>query len=275
MSNLAPGPFVKWAGGKRRLAKELLKYVPEKFGSYHEPFLGGGAFYFFLQSQGKIHNGACLSDSLCELTNTFRQVRDSVEEVINSLETHVYTKEHYETVRNIDPLTLSPADRAARFIYLNKTCFNGLHRVNKNGKFNVPFGKYKNPKFCDPKGLRLASDALENTRISCSDYQTSCQFVQKGDLVYLDPPYIPASPTAKFTSYVAEGFGLDQHTKLRDTVSDLIKRGAYVILSNSATELTDSLYQDFNREEIYAGRSINSDGKKRGKVKEYVILGNI
>src|SRR5437016_6139383 len=194
-------PFVKWAGGKTSLLPELLKHVPGRLRRYHEPFVGGGALFFAVAPRR-----ATLSDANGELVHCWRQVRDDVHGVLDALAGHVYERSRFEAVRALDPLRLSAAERAARFIYLNKTCFNGLWRVNRAGRFNVPIGRYKNPRFHDPTSLIGASHALRGVEIEHAPFEESLARTSPGDFVYLDPPYDPISPTASFASYTSGGF---------------------------------------------------------------------
>src|SRR5205814_2284857 len=202
-------PFRKWAGGTTSLLTELLKHVPPRLRRYHEPFVGGGALFFATAPRR-----AVLSDSNAELIHCWQQVRDDVYGVLDALAEHVYERSHFERVRALDPLRLAPTDRAARFIYLNKTCFNGLWRVNRSGRFNVPFGRYKNPRFADPSTLIAASHALRGVEIRCAPFEDALAKAAPGDFVYLDPPYDPVSPTASFASYTAGGFNWEDQRRL-------------------------------------------------------------
>lgn len=184
-------PFVKWAGGKGQLLDELLKRAPTTFGRYYEPFVGGGALFFALQPKR-----AVLADKNQELANAYLVVRDNVEELVISLRQHRNHRDYYYRLRSLNPLELTSLERASRFIYLNKTCYNGLWRVNRRGHFNVPFGRYKDPKICDADNLRAVSAALQGVEIRCSDFEEALQTATGGDLVYLDPPYHPLSSTA-------------------------------------------------------------------------------
>jgi len=194
-------PFLKWAGGKTSLLSELLKHVPSPLRRYHEPFVGGGALFFAVAPRR-----AVLSDANGELIHCWRQVRDDVHAVLDALSVHVYDRVRFEAVRALEPLRLLPAERAARFIYLNKTCFNGLWRVNRAGRFNVPFGRYKNPTFHHPGLLLRASRALRGVQIHRAPFEIALQRASPGEFVYLDPPYDPVSETASFTSYTRNAF---------------------------------------------------------------------
>jgi DNA adenine methylase len=273
MKTLAvPRPFLKWAGGKMQLVDELAKRAPAQFKVYHEPFLGGGAFFFHLYRLGRIRH-AVLSDINAELIATYEAIRDRVEEVIHLLGEFPYDRDFYYSLRAKDPWQLSPAERAARMIYLNKTGYNGLYRVNRQGKFNVPFGRYKSPKYYDPENLRAVAIALREVQLVCASFETVLERAAKGDFVYLDPPYVPLSATANFTEYHATGFDLASHRLLRDVALNLDRRGVYVLISNSDTQLVRELYNTacFHIDLVWAGRAINCNGRKRGKVSEAII----
>jgi len=248
----------------------LMKRLPQEFPAYHEPFVGGGAVFFELASRGLITK-VCLSDVNEALIQAYEGVRDHVEKVIERLEKHVNKKEHYYRVRAQNPNRLSPAGRASRIIYLNKTCYNGLYRENSSGKFNVPFGKYRNPRICDEANLRAVAEELQRVEISCDSYKTVLRRARKGDLVYLDPPYDPLTKTARFTEYDQNRFTRDDQTELRDTFVELDRRGVYVMLSNSDTPFIRELYARFDPEQVLASRAINSNPARRGKVPELVI----
>ncbi len=266
-----PKPFVKWAGGKRQLVDILLSNVPPSFNRYFEPFVGGGALLFELQPQK-----AVISDINEELINAYKVIKDNVEELINSLKKHKNTKEYYYAIRAINPKTLTPVERASRFIYLNKTCFNGLYRENSKGQFNVPFGRYKNPKICDEENLRAVSEFLnkiEITILNC-DYKITCEMAKSGDFVYLDPPYYPISKTASFTKYNKNGFSEEDQIELSEIFKELDRKGCYVMLSNSNTEFIKKLYANYRIQEIKANRFINCKANRRGKSNIEVLITN-
>ncbi len=266
-------PFLKWVGGKTVLLPEILPRLPKKIGTYYEPFLGGGAVFFALAAEKRFVR-AILSDSNAELMNTYGAVAWEVEAVIKRLEEHVYEKSHYYAVRASAPRSLPT--RAARFIYLNRTCFNGLYRVNKSGQFNVPFGRYTNPTICDEENLRAVSEALRVLgfiNLVADNFETAVLGAKAGDAVYFDPPYVPASDTANFTAYTKSGFGPEEQTRLRDVAKDLVYRGAHVLLSNSDTPFVRKLYKGFKIETVEAPRRVNSKGGKRGNVGELLISG--
>ena len=260
-----PKPFVKWAGGKRQLLEVLLKNVPARFNTYIEPFVGGGALLFAL-----LPDRAIIGDANCELMNAYSVIKDNVEELITSLERHRNDEDYYYEIRNLDPSTLSPVERASRFIYLNKTCYNGLYRENSRGVFNVPFGRYKNPKILDRDNLRAVSEFLNssNVLILCQDYRETCKLANEGDFVYLDPPYHPISKTASFTKYSRHDFSAEDQKRLAEVFRELDRKGCYVMLSNSNTEFIKSLYRGYYIQELEASRAINckGDGRRRKKI---------
>lgn len=267
-----PHPFLKWAGGKTQLADVLLGYGPPSFETYHEPFVGGGALFFRLYRERKIRR-AVLSDVNAELVDTYCAVRDCVNEVMRLLAAFPHRADFYYELRARDPWSLTPPERAARMIYLNKTGYNGLYRVNRRGQFNVPFGRYKSPQYLDERNLLAVHQALQNVEIVCSPFDAVVERAARCDLVYFDPPYVPLSPTANFTAYAAGGFGLREQERLRDVCVELARRGVHVLLSNSDTPLVRALYQPpyFTTYEVFANRAINSDRAKRGKITELVI----
>ncbi|CAN5908173.1 DNA adenine methylase [soil metagenome] len=260
-------PFIKWAGGKNKMLRHLEPFIPETWGTYHEPFVGGGAMFFGLHPER-----AVLSDTNPELIHCYETVRDDVDGLIDELRKHHYDKGLFYAVRAQQPSTLTPAARAARFIYLNKTCFNGLHRVNRKGEFNVPFGAYKNPQICDEPNLRACSAALQGVTILLSPFEAVMTCAEPGDFVYFDPPYLPISATSSFTGYTADGFSARDHLVLRDVARELKARGVHVVISNSAPAGIVQLYADgFEIARVGASRSINAKGDRRGKVEELII----
>ncbi len=262
-------PFLKWAGGKRRLLAQYAPLLPNEVRGYYEPFLGSGAMFFFLRP--RLRGGVFLSDRVGELIATYRAVRDGVEGVIRRLRRHAYDRDHYYRVRAQNPKRLSPAGRAARFIYLNRTGFNGLYRVNRRGEFNVPFGRYKNPTICDAEGLRAASAALAGAEVEAGGFPALPGRVRPGDFVYLDPPYHPLGETSNFTAYTPDGFGDGKQRQLAEICRALDGKGARFMLSNSDTPLIHSLYKGFCITRAFAARAINSNPARRGKVSELVI----
>jgi len=271
-TGIRPRPFLKWAGGKGQLLPELIARLPERFAAYHEPHVGSGALFFDLTTRG-ILSDVRLSDVNPTLIDTYLAVRDCVEDVIAILRKHQrkHDRDYYYVVRAVDPSRLTLAGRAARMIYLNKTCYNGLYRENKLGQFNVPFGRYNNPTICDAANLRNVSRALQGVDIAQSGYRSVLDTAGPGDFVYFDPPYHPLSATSSFTAYHRNGFGEDDQHGLRDVFAELSRRGVYAMLSNSDTRLIRGLYQDFRIERVYASRSINSNSSKRGKIAELIV----
>lgn len=261
-----PKPFVKWAGGKGQILDELLARVPAQYNTYFEPFLGGGALFFSL-----LPRKAVLNDKNEELMNGYMVIQSQVEALIQSIKGHVNSKKHYYKVREVDPVSLNPVERAARFIYLNKTCYNGLWRVNKEGKFNVPFGRYKNPLICDEENLRLVAAALKDVTLLCQDFECALESARAGDFVYFDPPYYPLSDTACFTMYVEAGFGPSEQERLARVFERLSRMGVFVMLSNSDTEYIRDLYRGFRIEVVQAPRAINCRKDRRGPVSELII----
>lgn len=267
-----PRPFMKWAGGKTQLITELNGRLPAEFGNYHEPFLGGGAFFFKLYRDSKFGH-ARISDLNSELIDAYRAIRDSLEEVIAALSGYPHDAAFYYRLRAQRPAELSLPARAARMIYLNKTGYNGLYRVNKRGEFNVPFGRHKNPTYLDADNLRAVSRALQSVDIHHAPFETVLDHAREGDLVYFDPPYVPVSRTANFTSYQADGFSLDDQRRLRDVCVELTRRNVYILLSNSDTETARELFSrpPFEVNEVLANRAINCDRGRRGKMTELIV----
>ncbi len=263
-------PIVKWVGGKRQLMFELLKNMPKSYNRYFEPFIGGGALFFELQPQ----NGY-ISDMNKELITLYTVVRDDVYELIDDLNKHKVSKEYFLKIRNLDRTekynSLSDVKIASRFIYLNRTCFNGMYRVNSQGQFNVPFGNYKNPRIVDAENLINCSKLLKNTEIYCADFSEILNKVQKGDFVYFDPPYVPLNETSSFTSYTKDGFDLDMQFKLRDVCDELDNKGVMFMLSNSDTKLVNELYSNYEIKKVFASRAINANPNGRGKITEVLV----
>ena len=263
-------PFIKWAGGKTQLLPELLARLPRRFNRYHEPFLGGAALFLRVQPRR-----AHLSDINPDLINAYTIVRDEVDALIATLAKHVYDEDYYYTIRDADRSSSykrwRPARKAARLIYLNKSCFNGLYRVNAAGHFNVPFGRYVNPTLVDEENLRACSDALSGAKISVMPFDEVRDRAARGDFVYFDPPYAPLNATSNFTSYSSGGFDDQQQLLLRDTCVALHKKGVKFMVSNSAAPLILKLYSKFNIEFVKAARAINSKAEGRGKIREVIV----
>lgn len=271
-------PFVKWVGGKRNILSQLLAHFPKQFNNFHEPFLGGGAVFFELFSLGLLEGKKVyLSDINSELINAFNCVKSTPEELLDNLEVYKakHNKEFYYQIRALDRTEsyaqLSDIERATRFIYLNKTCFNGLYRVNKKGQYNTPMGSYKKPKIVDRERILNSSIALQNVIIRSIPYSDTLKDAQKNDLVYFDPPYYPLNKTSFFTSYNENEFLDDKQQELFKLTQALDKLGCHVVQSNSDTEFIRELYQQFNIQELMANRHINSNVKKRQKIQELFI----
>ena len=264
------GPFMKWAGGKTQLLPQLEPYFPNRFGTFYEPFLGGAAVFFRLRPRRAI-----LADLNPELINAYVAVRDNLDLLIVALDRHSAhrtDKDYFYRVRAQPANELNGVERAARTIYLNKTCFNGLFRVNSKGQFNVPWGSYKDPKLYDPEGLAASSAALRGKSIVLADYHEACGPARKGDFVYFDPPYHPLSRTSSFTSYTKEDFGEEQQSALAAEVGRLDQLGAKVMLSNSPTPFIRSLYKGYRIATLKARRAINSRGAGRGAIEELLVM---
>ena len=266
-----PRPFLKWVGGKGQLAEQLMACLPPEFGAYHEPFLGGGAFFFALYRKGLISKGY-LSDINWELIDTYTAVRDNTDAVLARLSTFRHTKNFFYNLRARDPRRMKLVNRAARMIYLNKTCYNGLYRVNSKGLFNTPFGRYKNPTYRDPDNLHAVAQALSKVSLQRQPFDVVIENAQPGDFVYFDPPYVPLSATENFTAYYKDGFTHNDQLRLRDMACELSRKGVYVMMSNSSAESVHKMYQEhFHLTKILARRAINSNPEKRGKTPEFLI----
>ncbi len=271
--NKSVKPFLKWAGGKRQLLSKIGQYVPQNFNIYYEPFVGAGAVLFDLRPRR-----AVINDINTELINAYRVIKDRVDELISVLSLHKNDEKYYYAIRNVDRTPdyekWSNVERAARLIFINKTCYNGLFRTNLRGHWNVPFGRYTNPRFADEKGLRAISQYLNENDIKIldTDFENALAGAGMGDFVYLDPPYDPISVTSSFTSYYKGSFNRDEQKRLKDTVDDLTRRRCMVMLSNSNTEYVRELYKEYNVIVTTAIRAINSNASGRGKIEEVLVL---
>ena len=265
-----PTPFLKWAGGKRQLLEQMSPHFPDGYDVYFEPFLGGGATFFYLLSPKAI-----LSDSNDELINVFQQVRDNPDDLMNALDRHYphrNNREYFDRIRAEDPSKLSAAERAARATFLNKTCYNGLYRVNSKNQFNVPFGRHKNPVLYSRENIMAASRALKGKIVTTADYRAICEYARSGDFIYLDPPYQPLSSTASFTSYTRDAFDEKDQEELCGVFKSLDQKSCKVMLSNSATELIHSLYDGYHIVRVRATRAINCKPSRRGVLEELLIM---
>lgn len=267
-------PIVKWVGGKRQLLSEIMPLINEKCSTYVEPFVGGGAVFFELQPKKAIIN-----DYNSELINVYRTVRDHSEELITLLEEHnnKNTQEYFYTVRALDRTEdyeqLSDVEKAARIIYLNKTCYNGLYRVNSSGQFNSPYGKYKNPNIVNAEQIRAMSHYLQSAKIDIrqGDYREALKGLRKGAFVYFDPPYLPISSSSSFTGYTENGFSYEQQVSLKRECDKLRKKGISFLQSNSDCPEIRELYREYDIRTVQAKRSINSKPNKRGGINEVLI----
>ncbi|OYZ26339.1 MAG: DNA methyltransferase [Sulfurovum sp. 16-42-52] len=271
-------PFIKWVGGKRGLLSQIIPLIPKEFNNYFEPFVGGGALFFELYSLGLLRDKKVyLFDINAELINAYNTVRNNPTELIKSLKKfqEKHSKEFYYDIRAWDReenfLQRSDIERATRFIYLNKTCFNGLYRVNSNGYFNVPMGSYKNPNIADEEAIFNASEALQNATIKCQSFTNVLHDAKSGDFVYFDPPYYPLTATASFTAYSKDGFLETEQIELFEVFKELSAIGCKVSQSNSDTEFIKNLYKDFDINTVMMNRFINSKSDGRGKIKEILV----
>lgn len=271
--NQLVAPVVKWVGGKRQLLDDIISRLPKRITTYCEPFLGGGAVLFSLQPKKAIVN-----DLNIDLMLVYEVIRDDVELLLTALEQHENTAEHFYKIRDLDRnkdtyRAMSAVERAARILYLNKTCYNGLFRVNTSGEFNSPFGYYKNPNIVNAPVLRAVSKYLNANHIQLfhTDFEEMFRQVPKGGFVYLDPPYDPVSDTASFTGYNRGGFGREEQERLKRCCDVLTERGIHFLLSNSSTLFIRELYTGYIIETVHAKRAINSDASKRGIIEEVLI----
>ena len=267
-------PFTKWTGGKRQLLPVIRELMPKTYNRYFEPFVGGGALFFDLAPKD-----AVINDFNAELINCYQQIKDNPQELIEILKVHqeYNSKEYYLDLRSADRDEridmMSEVQRAARILYMLRVDFNGLYRVNSKNQFNVPYGRYKNPKIVDENLISAISTYLNNNQIEIKkvDFEKAVLDVQTGDFVYFDPPYIPLSETSAFTSYTHEGFSYDDQVRLRDTFKTLSDAGAYVMLSNSSSFLVEELYRDFNIHYVEATRTNGAKSSSRGKISEIIV----
>jgi len=270
--NLLLQPFLKWAGGKRQILPFIREHVPPKFNTYYEPFIGAGAVLFDIQPAS-----ATINDINAELINCFEAIRDSLDELIKDLSQHKNEKEYYYRIRDLDRKAefnnLTPVQKASRIIYLNKTCFNGLFRVNSEGQFNVPYGNYSNPKILNEIVLKAVNNYLTSNQVTIlhTDFEKATGTAKKGDFIYMDPPYDPLSDTSSFTGYDLNGFGKDDQKRLKVVYDKLAKKGCKVLLSNSSTEFICDLYSNYEIIKVPANRNINSIASGRGKIEEILV----
>ena len=267
-------PFTKWTGGKRQLLPVIRELMPKTYNRYFEPFVGGGALFFDLAPKD-----AVINDFNAELINCYQQIKDNPQELIEILKVHqeYNSKEYYLDLRSADRDEridmMSEVQRAARILYMLRVNFNGLYRVNSKNQFNVPYGRYKNPKIVDEELISAISVYLNNNQleIKVGDFEKAIVDVRTGDFVYFDPPYIPLSETSAFTSYTHEGFSFADQVRLRDAFKRLSDTGAYVMLSNSSSALVEELYKDFNIHYVEATRTNGAKSSSRGKISEIIV----
>ncbi len=265
-------PIVKWAGGKGRLLSQYEPYLPTQFKRYFEPFAGGAAIFFRLRNERGRKFPAILNDSNEELINCYQVVQSQPEPLLERLREMAarHSQDHYYQIRAARPE--QSLERAARLIYLNKTCYNGLYRVNASGGFNVPIGRYKDPSIVQEDKIRAAHAALQGVQFWNKEFDEAALAARKGDFVYFDPPYQPLTATSNFTSYTRDQFGMAQQCHLAEVFKQLVKRGCHVLLSNSDSELVRNLYRDYRQVEIQAPRFINSKAAGRSSIVELLIL---
>ncbi|HEM2794989.1 DNA adenine methylase [Streptococcus suis] len=267
-------PFTKWTGGKRQLLPVIKSLMPDNYNSYFEPFIGGGAVFFEL-----IPKKAIINDFNSELINCYRQIKDNPQKLIELLVEHQKnnSKDYYLELRSVDRddriHAMTDTERAARIMYMLRVDFNGLYRVNSKNQFNVPYGRYKNPKIVDSELILSISQYLNknNIEILTGDFEKAVEDVGAGDFIYFDPPYIPLSETSAFTSYTHEGFSYEEQVRLRDVFRKLDKKGAYVMLSNSSSPLVEELYKGFNIHKVEAIRTNGAKASSRGKISEFIV----
>ncbi len=271
--NRLVAPVVKWVGGKRQLISEISKYYPKFSGTYFEPFLGGAAVLFHFQPKVAIVN-----DNNAELVNLYNVIKNNPELLISDLKKHINDKEYFYEIRSLDRDKekygrLTPIERASRILFLNKTCYNGLFRVNSSGEFNTPFGRYKNPNIVNEITINAVSRYFNSVEISILnvDFENAVKNAKKGDFVYFDPPYDPISDSSNFTGYTKIGFDRAEQLRLKYLCDDLKKRDVKFLLSNSATDFIWELYKDYSRTKITATRAINSKAEGRGVVEEVLV----
>ncbi|HEV1428172.1 TPA: DNA adenine methylase [Streptococcus pneumoniae] len=274
MKKVTLQPFTKWTGGKRQLLPVIRELMPKTYNRYFEPFVGGGALFFDLAPKD-----AVINDFNAELINCYQQIKDNPQELIEILKVHqeYNSKEYYLDLRSADRDEridmMSEVQRAARILYMLRVNFNGLYRVNSKNQFNVPYGRYKNPKIVDEELISAISVYLNNNQleIKVGDFEKAIVDVRTGDFVYFDPPYIPLSETSAFTSYTHEGFSFADQVRLRDAFKRLSDTGAYVMLSNSSSALVEELYKDFNIHYVEATRTNGAKSSSRGKISEIIV----
>jgi len=268
-------PFLKWAGGKRQILPAILKRLPQRMGTFYEPFVGGGAVFLALAAhRPRPFRRAVLADRNRELIDLWTAVQQEVEAVVLALAElarYPLDASTYYSIRELDPSSMSRTQAAARLLYLNRTCYNGLYRVNRSGKFNVPYGRYRRPRILDAENLRAVSRALEHARLEHADFESVVARARRSSVIYFDPPYAPVSSTARFTSYDAQPFGEAEQARLASVFRALRRRGVYALLSNSRVPATEKLYRNLPQDVVPARRAINSRADRRGPVEELLV----
>ena len=266
-------PVVKWVGGKRQLLPQIRKLLPNRFSTYFEPFVGGGAVLFDLQPKKAIIN-----DYNSELINVYNVIKDDLDSLLLDLKKHINSSEYFYQIRALDRdpkfySNMTSVERASRILYLNKTCFNGLFRVNQAGEFNAPFGSYKNPNIINEITLRAVSDYFNKNDIKFlnGDFESSLKGIRKGAFVYFDPPYDPLSSSSNFTGYTQGGFNREDQLRLKNLCDKLDKKGVKFLLSNSSTEFIKESYKNYEIINVKARRAINSNGDSRGEISEVLV----
>ncbi|MBI3206217.1 MAG: DNA adenine methylase [Polyangiaceae bacterium] len=262
-------PVLKWAGGKTQILDQILARLPDRIDTFFEPFVGGAAVFFALAAAGRFRR-AVIADKNPDLLAVYRALQADAEGVVRALSGMKHSESEFYRIRALAPRGL--VQRAARVIYLNKTGYNGLYRVNRSGQFNVPFGRHKNPTLCDAENLRAAAQVLADVEILEADFEDVCRRARPGDAVYLDPPYVPLSKTANFTAYARHPFGMDEHERLARAFADLERRRVDAVLSNSDTPETRALYRGFRASRVKVARNINSRGTARGPINELLVV---
>jgi DNA adenine methylase len=274
--SMSAKPFLKWVGGKQQLLGQFEDFLTIDIKRYLEPFIGGGAVFFHFWNTGRLPKNVFLLDNNEELINTYRVVRDQVDALIEQLTIHKrrHNQSYYYKIRDLDrrPVNLTEVERAARTIYLNRTCYNGLYRVNSRGQFNVPIGSYKEPQIVYEETLKAASTALQSKTIASGDFRKVVELAKAGDFFYFDPPYDPVSKTASFTSYTSANFSDDDQRDLAQVFAQLTDMKCRCMLSNSYTPFILELYRNFRIEVVQAKRAVNSNGNGRGQISEVVVL---
>lgn len=263
-------PVIKWVGGKRQLMEDIKKNMPKEYNKYFEPFIGGGALFFELKQEEAIIN-----DYNHELTNLYEIIKNKPKELIKDLAKHQNTEEYYYSIRELDRKPnykrMSNVKKASRFIFLNRTGYNGLYRVNKQGQNNVPFGRYTEPKILDKENILACSETLKSTIILTGDFENIKEYIKKGDFVYFDPPYTPLNATSNFTAYTDKGFDDNMQFRLKKLCDYINSIGAYFLLSNSYTDFILNLYSEYKIVTVEANRALNCKANGRGKIKEVLV----